>query len=34
MNRYEILEVSLGKSENICFEVFEVWVLNLSLNEE
>ena len=34
MDRYKISEVNLGKSEYICFEVFQVWVLNLSLNEE
>ena len=32
MDRYEISEVNLGKSEYICFEIFEVWVLNLPLN--
>ena len=34
MNRYETLEVNLGKKEYICFELFEVWVLNFSLREE
>ena len=34
MDRYEILEVNLGKSEYICFELFEIWVLNFSLKEE
>ena len=34
MDRYEISEVNLGKSEYICFELLEVWVLNLSLKEE
>ena len=34
MDRYEISEVNLGKSEYICFELFDVWVLNLSLKEE
>ena len=34
MDRYEISEVTLGKSEYICFELLEVWVLNLFLKEE
>ena len=34
MDRYEISEVNLGKSEYICFGLFEVWVLNFSLKEE
>ena len=34
MDRYEISEVNLGKSEHNCFELFEVWVLNFSLKEE
>ena len=34
MDWYEISEVNLGKSEYICFELFELWVLNLSLKEE
>ena len=34
MDRYEISEVNLGKSEYICFELFDVWILNLSLKEE
>ena len=34
MDRYEISEVNVGKSEYICFELFEVWVLNFSLKEE
>ena len=34
MDRYEISEVNLSKSEYICFELFEVWALNLSLKEE
>ena len=34
MNRYETLEVNLGKNEYICFELFEVWVLSFSLKEE
>ena len=34
MDRYEISAVNLGKSEFICFELFEVWVLNFSLKEE
>ena len=33
MDRYEISEVNLGKSEYICFELFEVQVLNFSLKE-
>ena len=33
MDRYEILEVNLGKKEDIWFELFEVSVLNLSLKE-
>ena len=34
MDRYEIAEVNLGKSEYICSELFEVYVLNFSLKEE
>ena len=34
MDQYEILEVNLSKNEYICFELFEVWVLNFSLKEE
>ena len=34
MDRYEILQVNLGKNEYICFELFEVWVSNFSLKEE
>ena len=34
IDRYEISEENLGKSEYICFELFDVWVLNLSLKEE
>ena len=34
MDRYEISEVNLGKSEYICFELFEIWVLNLFLKQE
>ena len=34
MGRFEISEVNLGKKKYICFELFEVWVLNLSLKEE
>ena len=34
MDRYEILEVNLSKSEYICFELFEVLALNLPLKEE
>ena len=34
MDRYEISEVTLGKSKFICFELFEVWVLNFPLKEE
>ena len=34
MGRYEISEVYLGKNEYICFELFEVWVLDFSLKEE
>ena len=34
MDQYEILEVNLGKSEYIYFELFEVWVLIFSLQEE
>ena len=34
MDRYEISEVNLGKSEYICLELFEVQVLNFSLKEE
>ena len=34
MDQYEILEVNLSKNEYICFELFEVWALNLSLKEE
>ena len=34
MDQYEISEVNLGKNEYICFELFEVWVLNFSLKEE
>ena len=34
MDRYEISQANLGKSEYICFELLEVWVLNLSLKEE
>ena len=34
MDRFEISEVNLGKREYICFELFEVWVLYLSLKEE
>ena len=34
MDRYEISEVNLGKNGSICFEVFEVWVINFSLKEE
>ena len=34
MDRYEIFEVNLGKNEFICFELFEVSVLNFSLKEE
>ena len=34
MDRYEISEVNLGKNEYICFNFFEVWVLNFSLKEE
>ena len=34
MDRYEISEVNLGKKEYICFNLFEVWVLNFSLKEE
>ena len=34
MDRYEISEVNLSKSGYICFELFEVWALNLSLKEE
>ena len=33
MDWYEI-SVNLGKSEYICFELFEVYVLNFSLKEE
>ena len=34
MDRYEISGVNLSKSEYICFKIFEVWALNLSLKEE
>ena len=34
MDQYEISEVNLGKNEYICFELFDVWVLNFSLKEE
>ena len=34
MDWYEISEVNLGKSEYICFVLYEVWVLNFSLKEE
>ena len=34
MDRYDISEVNLDKSEYICFELFEGWVLNFSLKEE
>ena len=34
MDRYEISEVNLGKSEYICFEFFKVQILNFSLTEE
>ena len=34
MDRYEISEVNLGKSEYTCFELFEVQVLNFYLKEE
>ena len=34
MDRYEILEVNLGINEYICFEHFEVWILNFSLKQE
>ena len=34
MDLYDISEVNLGKNEYICFELFEVWVLNFSLKEE
>ena len=34
MDWYKIWEVNLGKSEYICFEVFENYVLNFSLKEE
>ena len=34
MDQYEISEVNLGKNEYNCFEVFEVWILNFSLQEE
>ena len=34
MDQYEISEVYLSKSGYICFELFEVWALYLSLKEE
>ena len=34
MDQYETSEVSLGKSEYICFEIFKVRILNFSLNKE
>ena len=34
MDRYEISEVNLDKSEYIYFKLFKVWVLNFSLKEE
>ena len=34
MDQYYILEVNLGKNEYICFELFEVWVLNSSLKDD
>ena len=34
MDQYEISKVNLDKRKYICFELFEVWVLNLSLKEE
>ena len=34
MDRYEISGVNLSKIKYICFELFEVWALNLSLKEE
>ena len=34
MDQYEVSVVNLGKSECICFELFEIWVLNFSLKEE
>ena len=34
MDWYEISEVNLGKNEYICFELFEAWFLNFSLNKE
>ena len=34
MDHYEMSEVNLGKNEYICFELFEVWVLNFTLKEE
>ena len=34
MDRYEISGVNLGKREYICFDLFDVWVLNFSLKEE
>ena len=34
MDWYEISEATLDKSEYICFELFEVPVLNFSLKEE
>ena len=31
MDWYEISEVNLGKNKYVCFELFEVWVLDFSL---
>ena len=34
MIRYKVLEVNLGKNEYISFELFEIWVLNFSVEEK
>ena len=34
MDRYEISEVNSGKNKYICFELFEVLILNRSSKEE
>ena len=34
MDWYEISRVNLGKNEYICYELFEIWILNFSLKEE
>ena len=34
MDLYETSEVNLGKNEYICFNLSEVWILNLSIKED